>query len=45
MGEMLGEFVEVVGKVDDDWDEFDRAMRDEARAAVLVTPGRIRSNG
>jgi len=45
MGEMSGEVVEVVGTVDDDWDEYDRAIRDEARTAVLVTPGRIRSNG
>ncbi|HAM02867.1 MAG TPA: pyridoxamine 5'-phosphate oxidase, partial [Acidimicrobiaceae bacterium] len=26
-----------------DWDEYDRAMRDERSAAVLVTPRRVYS--
>jgi len=33
------------GGTHDDWDEFDRVMRDERRAAVLVHPERITSNG
>jgi PPOX class probable F420-dependent enzyme len=28
----------------DDWDEFDRVMREERRAAVLVHPTRVYSN-
>jgi PPOX class probable F420-dependent enzyme len=33
------------GGTHDDWDEFDRVMRDERRAVVLVTPTRVYSNG
>jgi PPOX class probable F420-dependent enzyme len=29
----------------EDWDEFDRVMREERRAAVFVAPTRIYSNG
>lgn len=32
------------GRPHDDWDEYDRVMREERRAAVLVTPERITSN-
>ena len=32
------------GGTHDDWDEYDRTMREQGRTAVLVTPGRIRSN-
>jgi PPOX class probable F420-dependent enzyme len=28
----------------DDWDEYDRVMDDERRAAVLVAPGRVYTN-
>ena len=33
------------GGTHDDWDEFDRVMFTERRAAVLVAPSRIYSNG
>jgi PPOX class probable F420-dependent enzyme len=33
------------GGAHDDWDEYDRVMRDERRAAVFITPMRIYSNG
>lgn len=42
---LLRDIFTAAGGTHDDWDEYDRAMRDEARTAVLVTPGRIRSNG
>ncbi len=32
------------GGTHDDWDDYDRTMREQCRTAVLVTPGRIRSN-
>ena len=32
------------GGTHDDWDEYDRVMREDRRAAVLVTPERITSN-
>jgi PPOX class probable F420-dependent enzyme len=32
------------GGTHDDWDTYDRVMRDEGRVAVLVTPHRIYSN-
>jgi PPOX class probable F420-dependent enzyme len=33
------------GGTHEDWDEFDRVMRGERRAAVLVRPTRVYSNG
>lgn len=33
------------GGVHDDWAAYDRAMRDEGRVAVLVTPTRVYGNG
>ena len=32
------------GGTHDDWEEFDRVMRDEARCAVLLEPTRVYSN-
>ncbi len=32
------------GGTHDDWDAYDRAMRDERRVAVLVTPRRVYGN-
>ena len=32
------------GGTHDDWDDYDRTMRDERRTAVLVTPKRVYSN-
>jgi PPOX class probable F420-dependent enzyme len=33
------------GGTHDDWDEYDRVMREERRAVVFVTPTRVYSNG
>ena len=32
------------GGTHDDWDTFDRVMREEGRVAVLVTPTRVYGN-
>jgi PPOX class probable F420-dependent enzyme len=37
---LLREIFTAAGGVHDDWDEYDRAMRDERRVAVLVEPAR-----
>ena len=41
---LLRDVFSAAGGTHDDWDEYDRAMRDERRAAVLVTPERISGN-
>ena len=33
------------GGTHDDWDEFDRTMREQRRTAVLVTATRVYGNG
>jgi PPOX class probable F420-dependent enzyme len=38
---LLREVFTAAGGTHDDWDEYDRAMRDERRAAVLVAPARV----
>lgn len=42
---LLREIFVAAGGSHDDWDEYDRAMRDEGRVAVLITPTRILGNG
>lgn len=42
---LLREIFRAAGGTHDDWDAYDRAMLDERRAAVLVTPRRILGNG
>jgi PPOX class probable F420-dependent enzyme len=42
---LLREVFQAAGGTHDDWDEYDRVMRDERRAAVFVRPTRIYSNG
>lgn len=42
---LLREIFHAVGGTHDDLDEYDRAMADEQRVAVLVTPERILGNG
>ncbi|MST34738.1 TIGR03618 family F420-dependent PPOX class oxidoreductase [Acidimicrobiaceae bacterium USS-CC1] len=42
--ELLREVYRAAGGTHDDWDEFDRVMREERRTAVLVAPQRIYSN-
>jgi PPOX class probable F420-dependent enzyme len=41
---LLREIFTSAGGTHDDWDTFDRVMRDERRTAVLVTPTRTYSN-
>lgn len=38
---LLREVSQAAGGTHDDWDEYDRVMRAERRAAVLVTPTRV----
>ncbi len=42
---LLREIFAAAGGSHDDWDAYDRAMADEQRTAVLITPDRIYSNG
>ena len=42
---LLREVFQAAGGTHDDWDEYDRVMRDERRTAVFVRPTRIYSNG
>lgn len=41
---LLREVFTACGGSHDDWDTYDRVMRDEGRAAVLVTPRRVYGN-
>jgi PPOX class probable F420-dependent enzyme len=41
---LLREIFTAAGGTHDDWDAYDRTMRDERRAAVLVAPTRVYSN-
>jgi PPOX class probable F420-dependent enzyme len=40
---LLRDIFRAAGGTHDDWDEYDRAMADERRVAVLITPLRISS--
>ena len=44
LGQLLRDVYSAAGGVHPDWREYDRAMRDERRAAALVTPHRIYTN-
>ncbi len=41
---LLREIFTAAGGTHDDWDDYDRAMRDERRTAVLIAPTRVYSN-
>jgi PPOX class probable F420-dependent enzyme len=41
---LLREIFTAAGGTHDDWDAYDRTMRDERRTAVFVTPSRVYSN-
>ena len=41
---LLREIFTAAGGTHDDWDAYDRTMRDERRAAVLVAPTRVYTN-
>ena len=41
---LLREVFTAAGGTHDDWDAYDRVMREERRTAVLVTPTRVYGN-
>ncbi len=41
---LLRDIFTAAGGDHDDWDTYDKTMRDQARTAVLITPDRIRGN-
>jgi hypothetical protein len=41
---LLRAVFEAAGGTHDDWDTYDRVMREEGRVAVLVTPVRVYGN-
>ena len=41
---LLREIFTAAGGTHDDWSEYDRTMRDQGRAAVLITPTRVYGN-
>jgi PPOX class probable F420-dependent enzyme len=41
---MLREIFTAAGGTHDDWDTYDRVMREERRTAVLITPVRVYTN-
>ena len=43
--ELLREVFKAAGGTHDDWPTYDRVMAEERRAAVLVAPERVYSNG
>ena len=38
---LLREIYSAAGGSHDDWDEYDRTMREQRRSAVLITPDRV----
>lgn len=45
LARLLRDIFTAAGGTHDDWDEYDRTMREQRRTAVLITPTRIYSNG
>ena len=45
LAQLLRDVFTAAGGTHDDWDEFDRTMREQRRTAVLITPTRIYGNG
>lgn len=45
LAQLLRDIFTAAGGTHDDWDAYDRTMREQRRTAVLVTPTRIYSNG
>jgi PPOX class probable F420-dependent enzyme len=43
--QLLRDIFTAAGGTHDDWDEYDRVMREERRTAVLIRPERVYSNG
>jgi PPOX class probable F420-dependent enzyme len=44
LGRLLREIFQAAGGTHDDWDAYDRTMREERRTAVLIAPARVYSN-
>jgi len=42
---LLRDIFTAAGGTHDDWDTYDRTMREQRRTAVLITPTRVYSNG
>ncbi len=42
--QLLRDVFSAAGGTHDDWDAYDRAMADERRTAVLISPGRVYTN-
>lgn len=42
---LLRDIFQAAGGSHDNWDEYDRVMADQRRAAVLIRPSRVYSNG
>jgi PPOX class probable F420-dependent enzyme len=42
---LLRDIFTAAGGTHDDWDEYDRTMREQRRTAVLIAPTRVYSNG
>jgi PPOX class probable F420-dependent enzyme len=42
---LLRDIFTAAGGTHDDWDAYDRTMREQRRTAVLITPTRVYSNG
>ncbi|MGE2835069.1 TIGR03618 family F420-dependent PPOX class oxidoreductase [Mycobacterium sp. SMC-4] len=45
LARLLRDIFTAAGGTHDDWDAYDRTMREQRRTAVLITPTRIYSNG
>ena len=45
LAQLLRDVFTAAGGTHDDWDAYDRTMREQRRTAVLITPTRIYSNG
>ena len=45
LARLLREIFTAAGGTHDDWDTYDRVMREQRRTAVLINPTRIYSNG
>ncbi len=45
LARLLRDVFTAAGGTHDDWDEYDRTMREQRRTAVLIAPTRIYSNG
>ena len=45
LASLLRDIFKAAGGTHDDWDAYDRTMREQRRTGVLVVPTRVYSNG